>query len=428
MGKENVILRGMETVGTISSINWTIVLCFVCAFLLLVCAIFHMILHDFRQKQNIYKKFGDHINEYIVVLSQRMDFLYGLPMFMEDPLFNRLKQGQLFRDMLETKDWNRLKQFFEEIEKHYDMPFVFSIKDSESQIYWYELRSFVRHISSMESNYVCFIKNITKELEIRRECEDVSSNLSSLLQNTGDFLWNIDLDNRKLNLLTPLMDEEHREIPQSVGVVDMESMMPKADCGMLNRVIDNHILAYRQNGLENESLDTVKLRIYGPDKMLVWYSFCGKLVLDDVGNLVFQGTARRMDLVLENPNVRGVEESILSAAFSFPDFRVFWLDKDYKIVRCNQTFATDFLIANPDDVKDKTLDQVVKPKYLSYFNKIVSDVFASGRSAAWKGIFDSPDRYLMYNVTPIKDSEGKLLYVMGSYILLESSELDTKLK
>ena len=74
---------------------------------------------------------------------------------------------------------------------------------------------------------------------------------------------------------------------------------------------------------------------------------------------MLQGSARRMDMVLDNP-VSGADdrEAMLSAALSFPDVRVLWVDRNFTIQGCNQAFATDFQILNPKEIEGKNLDAV----------------------------------------------------------------------
>lgn len=412
---------------SIAGTNWAVILGFVSGFLAVACVILIMLLRDGRRRQLFYRRFDKNLNEFMVVFSQGLDFLYGLPVYLTDPLFDKLKKGKLLQDVLNDKNWGRLKLFLDETEKHFDMPFVFSIVDDVLGDVWYELRCFVERHSSGEIHYVCLFKNITKELELRREKERVRDSLDSLLQNTGDFLWSLDAETREFSLLTPLIDEEHRLVPQSVGVVDLEKMMPESDYEMFNKVLNDRIVKYREYGTRSDGYETMKLRLFGSDKFLVWYGFRGKLVHDENGKLQFRGTARKMDMVLENPNLGNTTDSMLSAVLSFPDVRIFWLDREYKIQGCNQAFATDAKIVNLTDVYGKSLDSVVSIKFLPYFNKAISEVFANGKSVTWKGSFDRDGRILMMNVTLVRDGSGKGLFAMGTYLIIGESEFKDEL-
>ena len=81
-----------------SSVVWI----FLSIVLLLSTVICVMLLRDNRNKQMLYKRFEGNLNEFIVVLSQKMEFLYGLPMFMSDPL--EPHEGIFRRDRQASRD------------------------------------------------------------------------------------------------------------------------------------------------------------------------------------------------------------------------------------------------------------------------------------------------------------------------------------
>ena len=176
-------------------INWVIVLAFTCVILLVACCIFVFLLREGIHKQRLYDKFQGSVNEFIVVLSRRLEFLYGLPMYTSDPLFARLSSGNIFQDLLRSKDWSRMKLYFDEVEKHQNMSFVFSVEidptnanSDQSRVQWYEMKTVLDYVSVQEYRYICFIKNFTRENENRKERERIQVRLDNLLQNTGDFL------------------------------------------------------------------------------------------------------------------------------------------------------------------------------------------------------------------------------------------------
>ena len=107
-------------------LNWVIVLAFLCAILLVAFCILVFLLREGIRKQQLYENFSGSVNEFIVVFSRNLEFIYGLPMYMSDPLFRWLSSGSTFQDLLGSKDWARMKLYFDEVEKHQNMSFVFS--------------------------------------------------------------------------------------------------------------------------------------------------------------------------------------------------------------------------------------------------------------------------------------------------------------
>lgn len=427
-----VYLVGMDSAISVAGlgINWVIVLAFTCVILLVACCIFVFLLREGIHKQRLYDKFQGSVNEFIVVLSRRLEFLYGLPMYTSDPLFARLSSGNIFQDLLRSKDWSRMKLYFDEVEKHQNMSFVFSVEidptnanSDQSRVQWYEMKTVLDYVSVQEYRYICFIKNFTRENENRKERERIQVRLDNLLQNTGDFLWNFEVDDRRFRLLTPLMDEEHRVIPQSTGYVDIRKMMPESDYNLLDSVVNARVKDFHTYGSRGDPFETIKLRLYGADRAMVWYCFRCRLVNDEDNRLVLQGSARRMDMVLDNPvSDDDDKEAMLSAVLSFPDVRVLWADRNFTIQGCNQAFATDFQIVNPKDIYGKNLDAVLTSRILPHVSKIFSEVFDTGRSVAWKGGFLKENSLLMFNAVPLKSKDNVLHSVLGVYIVLDKSD------
>lgn len=410
-------------------IDWVIVLAFLCVILLVAFFILIFLLREGIKKQQLYENFSGSVNEFIIVFSRRLEFLYGLPMYMSDPLFRWLSSGSTFQDLLSSKDWARMKLYFDEVEKHQNMSFVFShdLEDASAngdkgRTQWYEMKTVLEYVSVQEFRYVCFIKNISKENENRKERERIQTRLDNLLQNTGDFLWNFEVEDRRFKLLTPLMDEEHRVVPQSTGYVEIRKMMPESDLELLNTILNARVKDYHTFGSRGDPFETIKVRLYGTDKTLVWYCFRGRLVTDEDNRLVLQGSARRMDMVLDNLVFGDDKDAILSAALSFPDVRIFWVDRDFNIQGCNQSFAADFQILNPKEIYGKSLDSVVSSKILPYMSKILSEVFDTGRSAAWKGNFIKAERLLMLNAVPIRSKDNITHTALGVYMLLDKDD------
>ena len=117
-------------------------------------------MHENWKKQKLYTLFAGNLSEFIVVLSDKFEFISSLPQFMSDPLFDNLSKDRLFRDILPPKDWARLKLYFDDIDKHPEMPFMFSYKRDDGTTLWFEMRCQHQRLSMDESRYVCLIKNI----------------------------------------------------------------------------------------------------------------------------------------------------------------------------------------------------------------------------------------------------------------------------
>ena len=174
----------MTAIPKIGSIDWALASAAITVLLVVVCVVCVLLLRDGRKRQRFYKRFGKNVTEGIVVLSQHLEYLYSLPLFVEEPLMERLVQGQTFQELLDPKDWGRMRLFFMETEKHRDIPFLFSVKLDDRDVLWYELRCFIHRVSLSEFHYVCFLKNISREQESSKERKALQGNLDLMIKTT----------------------------------------------------------------------------------------------------------------------------------------------------------------------------------------------------------------------------------------------------
>jgi|GEM_PF-1120220 hypothetical protein len=425
------ILQYMNELVVDGAFNWTVAWSFLCCVLLVVSSVAILYIRDNREKQKLYKLFAGHMGEFIVVLSPKMEFLYGLPIFSSDPFFGMINRERSLEVFLPAADWIRLSAYFKDTDRHPNMPFVLSYDDGGEAPIWYELRCVKKYYSSVEFHYVCFIRNISKEVEIRKNKEDVESKLRMLLENTGDFIWKFDVENHRLISLTQASADSYRIIPIPVGEVDLHMLVPPQDYDVLMELINQHVLAYHRTGNIDDGDVNTKIRGYRQDKSMVWYDLHCKLEVNDDGHLFYRGVARRMDVMLDNPLFSTDEEkdAMLAAAMSFPDIRTFWVDRNFVVQGCNQAFSLDMKRSNPDDINGTSLEKLIPEKYFSVIARKIDDVFSMRKSVVWKDVFMSSDQYIVFNAVPLTTESGLVQRVMCLYLLLNPNEiLSTKVE
>lgn len=419
--EKNCIFRNMTAIPKIGNIDWALASAAIGVLLVVVCVVCVMLLRDGRKKQKFYKRFGKNVGESLVVLSQHLEYLYSLPLFAEEPLLERLVQGQSFQDLLDSKDWGRMRLFFMETEKHRDIPFLFSVKLDDRDVLWYELRCFTHRVSVSEFQYVCFIKNITREQESRRDRKVLQDNLDLMRKTTEAFLWSLDVEKRLVKFLTPVPNDDFLVVPQSAGGIELSNIVFEEDVALLEKLMNRYIREYKddKSGAEKDKLyPPVRIRLYNKNGSLVWYNLRGLLSYDLEGNLVFQGVANRLDLMMDNfifdPDQN--ENALFSAAMSLPDLRVFWVDRDYKILGANQCFANAFKIQDLSSIQGMALSSVVDSKPLLYFSRVLSEVFETGRRISWISEGDKLDEPMIFNVVPLKVETGVVHQALCAYI------------
>ena len=403
------------------SLSLLVAILFLLLLLLVALLLVAMLLRDYHEKQKAYTVFSSYLSDLLITMSKEGRLLDATPKYVSDPLYEQILQMRDFKPILSESDYLRLSEYVSGLDAHPDIPFVFSFGD-ESRKRWYELRAMRKRGGN--ENMVLFLKNVTLEIETSRQRDQLKENVDMFLRSTGDFLWSLDIDSRRFSFITPLVDDEGRVIPRSMGVQDLRVLMPEDDYAFFEKHLNKRIVDFRAVGHDISENRGIRLRLYGENGKQTWFAFSGRLCSEENAKIVFKGSARRLDMILENPITADeiVNENMLFSVFSFPDVRVFWIDRDYKVRGCNQAFSLAFGMSFPKEVEGKRLLEVVRPKYFSMFHGVLSDVFERGLSKAWMGPFGVENRLLWFNAVPIKRSDGYTHCVLGVYMQLDESD------
>lgn len=397
-------------------------LLFVCFILVVALAISHMLLRELREKQKAYSSFAGHVDQFMLFMSEDYCLLDVFPRFLQDPFYEEICQKKKFSEVLSTEEYLRFLEYLKGAAAYPNIPFVFSFR-GEVGVLWYELRAGQKKIAG-KTLWELLLKNVTLDVDSRTQRDQLQDKVNMLMQNAGDFLWSFDVDSRQLTLLTPITDDEGRVIPRSAGPLDIHSLLRDEEYAMFEKRINARIVAFRASNQDVYENATLRMRLIGPDDQLVWYSFRCKICLEENSKLVIKGSARRMDLLTDNPIFDGDEDvnAALASLLSFPDIRLFCVDRENKIVNCNQAFALDFKFTSPKVVNGKRLLEVVRTKYYSFIQGNLSEVFEGGKPKSWKGPFNKEHRLLWFNAIPLIGKDGFVHRVMGVYIQMDEDE------
>ena len=405
------------------SVGLLIALSFVCFLAITAFVISVLLIRDLLNKQKIYSNFAGYLSDFLVIISKEGRLIDASPAYISDPLYDLILRQRSFKKVFSAAEFKRFSEYVRGLDAYPDIPFVFS-QDMGDGLNWYEIRA--RQKQGGDVHMVLLLKNVTLDVESRTQRDELKEKVDMLLQSTGDFLWSMDVDSRKFTFLTPLMDDEGRAIPRTQGVQDIRAMMPEDDYAFFDKHLNARIVEFRAKGQNTSENHGVRLRLMGENGKLDWYAFCGRLYTEENAKIVFRGSARKLDLQLENP-VSGesvVSESTQVSALAFPDIRLFWIDREYKICGCNQAFSLAFGSPIPKDIEGKRLLEVVRPKYFSLFHGVLSEVFEKGHSKSWRGQFGVGKRLLWFNAVPLKRDDGYTYRVLGVYLQLDENDFD----
>ncbi|MCQ2097065.1 MAG: hypothetical protein MJY87_03865 [Fibrobacter sp.] len=392
-------------------------------FVVLVAFVISILLYrDLRSRQDVYAGFSRDLNEFIVIMSKDGILLDLMPKHIDDPLYRQLAQNQSFENILSISDLNRFNDYIRGLDAYPDIPFVFSY-NSEEGVLWYGLRA-VMQKTGAESHSVYLIKNMTLDVESRSQRDTIQKNMDMLLQGTGDFLWSLDVENRQFSILTPMSDDEGRVVPRSVGVQDIHTILPKVDFKFFADTVNSRIVDFRATGHDHDEHRSFKVRIYGENSKLIWYSFRCKVINDENARLKINGTARRMDVLMESSTFNEeAKDALLSSAFSFPELGIFCVDRDFRIQGCNQTFALEHGASNGAFFIGKDAKTVFKMGFANIFTDLCMKVFESGRPVSWRGLLDAEGIASSINVTPVEqDNIVNKILISYSYTLKSDFE------
>ena len=405
------------------SVGLLIALSFVCFFMITAFVISVLLIRDLLNKKKIYSNFAGYLSDFLVIVSKEGRLIDASPTYISDPLYDLILRQRSFKKVFSAAEFKRFSEYVRGLDAYPDIPFVFS-QDMGEGLNWYEIRA--RQKQGGDVHMVLLLKNVTLDVESRTQRDELKEKVDMLLQSTGDFLWSMDVDSRKFTFLTPLVDDEGRAIPRTQGVQDIRAMMPEDDYAFFDKHLNARIVEFRAKGQNSSENRGVRLRLMGENGKLDWYAFCGRLYTEENAKIVFRGSARKLDLQLENP-VTGesvVSESTQVSALAFPDIRLFWIDRDYKICGCNQAFSLAFGSPIPKDIEGKRLLEVVRPRYFSLFHGVLSEVFEKGLSKSWKGPFGVGKRLLWFNAVPLKRDDGYTYRVLGVYLQLNENDFN----
>ncbi|OWV10295.1 hypothetical protein B7989_11815 [Fibrobacter sp. UWB5] len=406
------------------SVGLLIAVSFVCFLVITAFVIVVLLIRDLLNKQKIYSVFSGYLGDFLVIVSKEGRLIDATPTYISDPLYNSILRQKSFKKIFSAAEYKRFLEYVKGLDAYPDIPFVFS-QDSGDGLNWYEIRASMQK-QGVDVHMVLLLKNVTLDVESRTQRDELKEKVDMLLQNTGDFLWSMDVDTRTFTFLTPLVDDEGRAIPRTQGVQDIRAMMPEDDYAFFDKHLNARIVEFRATGQNSSENRGVRLRLQSENGKLDWYAFCGRLYTEENAKIVFRGSARRLDLQLENPVVEGADmsESLQMSALAFPDIRMFWIDRDYKVRGCNQAFSLAFGSPNPEEIEGKRLLEVVRPRYFSLFHGVVSEVFEKGLSKSWKGAFGVGKRLLWFNAVPLKREDGFTHCVLGVYMQLDENDFN----
>ena len=396
---------------------------FVCFLVITAFVISVLLIRDLLNKQKIYSNFAGYLSDFLVIISKEGRLIDASPTYISDPLYDQILRQKSFKRVFSAAEFKRFSEYVRGLDAYPDIPFVFS-QDMGDGLNWYEIRA--RQKQGGDVHMVLLLKNVTLDVESRTQRDELKEKVDMLLQSTGDFLWSMDVDSRTFTFLTPLVDDEGRAIPRSQGVQGYRAMMPEEDYAFFDKQLNARIVEFRAKGQDSGENRGVRLRLMGEDGKLDWYAFCGRLYTEENAKIVFRGSARKLDLQLEKLITEdpSVSESTQVAALAFPDIRLFWIDREYKICGCNQAFSLAFGSPIPKEIEGKRLLEVVRPRYFSLFHGVLSEVFEKGLSKSWKGPFGAGRRLHWFNAVPLKRDDGYTYRVLGVYLQLDENDFN----
>jgi PAS domain S-box-containing protein len=100
--------------------------------------------------------------------------------------------------------------------------------------------------------------------------------------------------------------------------------------------------------------------------------------------------------------------------------RIFWKDRDFRFIGCNQHFATEMGLASPDDVVGKTDFDFCSPEQAEKFRAIDVEMVATGRpliGVEHPAVLASGEEiWVESNTLPVRNAAGDIVGILTSYL------------
>lgn len=402
--------------------------------LLLALLVFVLILHShLRRRVRFYRSIVMDC-PYVVSEFSYPDLTYRFVSSASDEVFGLKASayiGRTLREMVHPDDYVIVEESIRNSETLGHFEGILSRKRHASLGWcWVETSGFVTTDEKGVKVLICFSHSVEDLVRVRSALQESDRRYHLFLQNTFDVVWELDVETRKFTLLSPISYSRVGVDSRPVGIVDNKStLFPEEELALSRNMINRRVKALIDSGKDCDEPEETNLRVCNADGSRVWCRMSSTMQRDSYGRFSMVGVTRPTNLSALGGTRWRECDVLFNAVLSFPNMRIFWLDREKVFQGCNAAFALDAGLLKPSDIEGKTEEFIFKnvAAWAPYRAQLLS-AFESGRAISGKFIDVSGNndfsQLALYDVTPITSDDGELCGVLGSYIVISREVMD----
>lgn len=349
-------------------------------------------------------------------------------------------KGHVLREMVHPDDFPMLQ---EALNKAHQAPhkkgsfskagqfghLMFRMRHSSLSWCWVEADGFFTVRDKMHV-VVCFLKRVDDVVRLRGELSEMERREKTLLQNTFDIVWQLDVLSRQFTVLTDVSYAQTGLDDRKAGIIPTtDTIFPEEEVIMSRDIVNRRVQALLESGKFTDDPEDNVVRLRNRDGTLVWCRSRSTMQKDEFGNFMLVGVARRINANDLCIGKNSETDSLFSSIISFPNLRAFWLNADQMFIGCNTAFSKDVGFADSTEVKGKSEEELF-PNNSGWgsFRKELDEVFEKKLTVTRKLISIKNSfgisQMAICNFTPILSKDGSLDKLLGVYesVSLEMAE------
>ncbi|MDD4672607.1 MAG: PAS domain S-box protein [Bacteroidales bacterium] len=259
------------------------------------------------------------------------------------------------------------------------------------------------------------IRDITERKEWQEKHRETEERLRYVIEVTNDGIWDYDVEKQKLffsNRYYTMLGYEPNEFeatPES-----WENLLHPDDREYSKIVLSKYLK-------ENVGEFNVEFRFRTKDNRWRWINSRGKVVERNQNGESKRIVGTHMDITERKLMEMEINQAknLLRLVLDTIPVRVFWKDKNLKLLGCNMPFALDAGVKNPNDIIGLTDYEMSwkneAPKYIADDREVME----TGRAKInFEETQTTPNGELVWLKTskiPLRDAEGNIIGVLGTY-------------
>lgn len=301
--------------------------------------------------------------------------------------------------------------------------FEWIAKKKNGENFWVDV-SLKRTTIGGEDRVIAVVRDISKRKKAEEAIKEFSNRLQTIIEavNIGTWEWNIQTGEVVVNdMWASLLGYSLQEL-SPISLQTWEVLTHPEDLQKSYELLQKHF----DGTLPQYECE---IRMKHKNGRWVWILDKGKVVSwsSDGKPLMMYGTHTDITNLKEAQKALVESAQFIDNVLNTIPARVFWKDKKLRYLGCNQHFAHDAGFSKPEEVIGKTDYDMVWKKQAELYRRDDSTVMETGvGKIGYEEPQTTPDGntiWLRINKVPLKDHEGNIIGILGTYEDITQSKM-----